>query len=54
MLSTLGLSGSGGLMAGIVVVFALLPTIFIQWKGRSIREKWTTDHSLEQMNTITL
>ncbi|OBT38975.1 hypothetical protein VE00_10815 [Pseudogymnoascus sp. WSF 3629] len=54
MFNSLGLSGSGVLVAGIVVVFALLPTIFIQWKGASIRKKREAmDNSLQQMNTIT-
>jgi len=52
MFSSLGLSGSGGLIAGIVAVFGLLPTIFIQWKGKSLREK-RSDNSLKQMSTIT-
>lgn len=52
MFSSLGLSGSGGLMAGIIAVFGLLPTIFIQWKGKSLREK-REGTSLDQMRTIT-
>jgi len=52
MFSSLGLSGSGGLIAGIVAVFALLPTMFIQWKGRSLREK-REDRALTQLNTVT-
>jgi hypothetical protein len=31
MFSSLGLSGSAGLMVGLIVVFAILPTIFIQY-----------------------
>jgi hypothetical protein len=53
MFTSLGLSGSGGLMAGIVVIFALLPTMFIQCKGRAIRERKATDNPLDQLNTIT-
>jgi hypothetical protein len=39
MFASLGLRGSAGLMVGIIVMFAILPTMFIQWKGRGIREK---------------
>lgn len=52
MFASLGLSGSGGLIAGIVFVFGLLPTIFIQWKGKALRDK-REDKTLTQMNTIT-
>jgi hypothetical protein len=38
MFKSLGYSGSGGLMVGIVVVFAVLPTMLLQWRGRTIRE----------------
>jgi hypothetical protein len=52
MFTNVGLSGSAGLMVGIIVVFAILPTIFIQWKGRTIREK-RASNELDQVNTIT-
>ena len=50
--SSLGLSGSGGLIAGIVTVFGLFPTIFIHWKGKSLREK-RMDNALDKIRTIT-
>jgi len=52
MFSSLGLSGSAGLMVGIIVVVAILPTMFIQWKGRSIRER-RSENELSQVRTIT-
>jgi hypothetical protein len=52
MFSRLGLSGSAGLMVGIIIVFSILPTILIQWKGRGIREK-RSENELDQVNTIT-
>ncbi|KAI5308391.1 hypothetical protein KEM55_005842 [Ascosphaera atra] len=39
MFANLGLRGSGGLMVGIVVAAALIPTMFIQWKGKSLRQR---------------
>jgi hypothetical protein len=39
MFKNLGLDGSAGLLVGIVAVCALLPMIFIHWKGASIREQ---------------
>ncbi|KAI5306232.1 hypothetical protein KEM56_001744 [Ascosphaera pollenicola] len=39
MFNNLGLRGAGGLMAGLVAAFSLLPTIFIQIKGKAIRER---------------
>ncbi|RFU24184.1 hypothetical protein B7463_g12154, partial [Scytalidium lignicola] len=39
MVTTCGLKGSAGLMVGLVLVVSILPTIFIQWKGKSLREK---------------
>ena len=51
MFTNVGLNGSAGLMVGIIVVFAILPTIFIQWKGRTIREK-RVSNELDQVNTI--
>ena len=52
MFASLGLTGSGGLMVGIIVVFGILPIIFIQWKGREIRER-RASNELDQVNTIT-
>jgi hypothetical protein len=51
MFSSLGLSGSAGLMVGIIAVFSILPTILIQ-KGQDIREK-RSENDLDQVNTIT-
>ncbi|ETS86270.1 hypothetical protein PFICI_00098 [Pestalotiopsis fici W106-1] len=39
MFSSIGLSGSGGLMAGIIAMCAILPIMFIHWKGRALRKK---------------
>ncbi|TVY85993.1 hypothetical protein LAWI1_G008258, partial [Lachnellula willkommii] len=47
MFTSLGLSGSGGLMVGMIVVFSILPTIFIQWKGAPIRTR-RADNELDQ------
>ncbi|KAE8447004.1 hypothetical protein EG329_011138 [Mollisiaceae sp. DMI_Dod_QoI] len=52
MFSSLGLSGSAGLMVGIIIVFSVLPTIFIQWKGRQIKER-RSENELDQVRTIT-
>ena len=52
MFANVGLSGSAGLMVGIIVVVAVLPIIFIQWKGKGIREK-RVSNELDQVNTIT-
>lgn len=38
MLSGLGLRGSGGLIAGMIVVLSVLPMMFIHWKGRALRD----------------
>jgi hypothetical protein len=40
------------LMVGIIIVVAILPTIYVQWKGRPMREKRAED-DLDQVNTIT-
>ncbi|TVY27140.1 putative efflux pump [Lachnellula hyalina] len=50
MFTSIGLSGSGGLMVGIMVVFSILPTMFIQWKGAPIRTR-RADKELDQVNT---
>ncbi|KUJ09542.1 MFS transporter [Mollisia scopiformis] len=52
MFSSLGLKGSAGLMVGIIVVVAVVPVVFIQWKGRAIRER-REDNELDQVRTIT-
>ncbi|CZR55677.1 related to synaptic vesicle transporter SVOP and related transporters (major facilitator superfamily) [Phialocephala subalpina] len=52
MFTSLGLSGSAGLMVGIIVVFSTLPTIFIQWKGRQIRDR-RSKNELDQVRAIT-
>jgi len=52
MFSSLGLSGSGGLMVGIIAVFAVLPTVFLQWAGKGMRDKRRGDE-LGTLNTIT-
>jgi hypothetical protein len=52
MFSSLGLSGSGGLMVGIIAVFAVLPTVFLQWAGKGMREK-RRGNELGTLNTIT-
>lgn len=38
MLTALGGSGSGGLMAGIIFVVSWIPIIFVQWQGRKWRK----------------
>lgn len=38
MVANTGLNGSAGVMAGILFVFAVLPTVYIQWKGKSLRQ----------------
>jgi len=52
MFSSIGLSGSAGLMVGLIVVFSILPTVFIQWKGAPIRMR-RAENDLDQVNTIT-
>jgi len=52
MFTSLGLRGSAGLMVGIIIVVAILPTIFVQWKGRPMRER-RAESELDQVNTIT-
>ena len=52
MLDNVGLSGSAGLMTGLIVAFAVLPVIFVQWKGKKIRER-RTENELNVVNTIT-
>lgn len=53
-LSMFCFGGSDGPMARIVIVFTLLPTMFIQWKRRSIQEKnKSAGRSLVKVNTIT-
>jgi hypothetical protein len=52
MFTNVGLNGSAGLMVGIIVVFAVLPIIFIQLKGGNIREK-RASNELDKVNTIT-
>jgi hypothetical protein len=49
MFDSIGFKGSAGLMIGIIVVFAILPVLFIQFRGKAIREK----RAENQMNTIT-
>jgi hypothetical protein len=39
MFDNLGLNGSAGLMVGILAVFAVVPTMWIQWRGEKIRMK---------------
>ncbi|KAM3416101.1 hypothetical protein BST61_g9582 [Cercospora zeina] len=39
MLESLGASGSGGLMAGLIFVFSVLPVAVLQWKGKQWRRK---------------
>ncbi|KAI6884632.1 MFS general substrate transporter [Hortaea werneckii] len=38
MLETVGGSGSGGIMAGLIFVCAWLPTAFLQWRGQNWRQ----------------
>jgi hypothetical protein len=52
MFTSLGLAGSAGLMVGLIVVFSILPIIFIQWKGRQIRER-KSENELDQVRTMT-
>ncbi|KAH8816582.1 major facilitator superfamily domain-containing protein [Xylogone sp. PMI_703] len=39
MITNCGLKGAAGVMVGIVFIFSVLPTVYIQWKGKSLREK---------------
>lgn len=52
MFDNAGLKGTAGIMVGIVVVASVLPTIYIQWKGKALREK-RAGMELDQVNTIT-
>jgi hypothetical protein len=52
MFETLGLSRSGGLMVGLMVATVVLPVIFVQWKGASLRKR-REGKDLEMVNTIT-
>jgi len=52
MFTSLGLAGSAGLMVGLIVVFSILPVIFIQVKGRQIRDR-KSENELNQVRTIT-
>ncbi|RDW69933.1 hypothetical protein BP5796_08330 [Coleophoma crateriformis] len=52
MFTSLGLSGSAGLMVGIIIAVSVLPTIYIQMQGKAIREKRVANE-LDQVNTIT-
>lgn len=52
MFSSLGYRGSAGLMVGIIIMVSIAPTVYIQWKGRGIREK-RSENELNQINTIT-
>lgn len=38
MLQTVGGSGSGGIMAGLIFACAWLPTAFLQWRGQKWRQ----------------
>lgn len=38
MLDSIGLAGSGGLMAGLTLVVSVVPIILLQWKGGKIKE----------------
>lgn len=54
MFTNTGLSGSAGIMIGIVVVVSIIPTLFIQWKGGKIRVKGhEKEAQLKVANTIT-
>lgn len=37
MFTNVGLYGSAGIAAGLMIAFSILPTIFLQFKGRSLR-----------------
>ena len=52
MFTNAGLNGTAGIMVGLIVVISILPTIYIQWKGKAIREK-RASNELDQVNTIT-
>lgn len=52
MFANLGFRGSAGLMVGIIIVFSILPTVFVQLRGRGIGEK-RSKNELDQVNTIT-
>lgn len=52
MFTSIGLGGSAGLMCGIIAVFSALPIMYVQWRGRQMREKRALNE-LDQVNTIT-
>jgi hypothetical protein len=39
MLDSVGGSGSGGIMAGLIFVVSWMPMVFVQWQGNSWRQK---------------
>jgi hypothetical protein len=43
MLSSLGYAGSGGLMAGLVTAFGIIPIIVVQYNGSA----WQKDYNTE-------
>ncbi|KAG0645532.1 MFS general substrate transporter [Hyphodiscus hymeniophilus] len=52
MFASIGLDGSAGLMVGMIVACSIIPIVFIQWKGKSIREKRASDE-FDQVETAT-
>lgn len=43
MLTTLGGSGSGGLMAGLIFIVSWVPVVVVQWQGERWRGSFLTD-----------
>jgi len=39
MINSIGVGGSGGLMAGVVFVASVLPIVLLQWRGGGWRER---------------
>lgn len=37
MFTNVGLYGSAGIAAAMMIVFSIIPTIFLQWKGQALR-----------------
>jgi hypothetical protein len=37
MLENVGYAGSSGLITGLIVLVAIIPTVFLQWRGKMTR-----------------
>ena len=49
MLDSVGLAGTGGIMAGLTLVVAVIPIVLLQWKGGKLRK--AEDGGLSHMPT---